>query len=130
MIAPVSIANINELWAIASWKETLTGGRSVALDLPLASSQLRAWEERIYRHTHTCGCKEGQIALSLFVPAAGVAWFAGWMQLAMGWRGGLEIFAMLFLAALAGKIAGLVMARVRLRQTVREIAAAMPIAGR
>jgi hypothetical protein len=130
MIAPVSIANLDDLWAIASWKETLTGGRSVKLDLPLATDQRRTWEENIHRHTHTCGCKEGQIALSLFVPAAGIAWFAGWMQLAMGWRGGLEVFALLFVAALVGKIAGLVMARVRLRQTVREIAAAMPIAGR
>lgn len=73
-------------------------------------------ERAINRGLHACGCEVGSIFLVTALAALAVAYAQGWRT---SWW---VVAAIVFGAALAGKITGLVLAEWRLRSAIRRLA--------
>jgi hypothetical protein len=94
---------------------------SVELALPGLDGPRRGeLEQRLARQLAVCGCKEGSVAVLLYLVAVPILAFAGPLApgSALGW---LALFGGLLGASLLGKVAGLAVAHMRLLQVVAEI---------
>jgi len=101
----------------------------VELALPgLADDERRTFEKRLTDELAACGCSESSIALLIyFITAGALVWFG---PLAPGsWLGWVALVLGMALASMAGKIAGLVHANVRLRRIAAEVMRAVQVQG-
>ena len=101
----------------------------VELALPeLADDERRAFEKRLTDELAACGCSEASIALLVYVIAAGaLLWFG---LLSPGsWLGWVALVLGMAVASMAGKIAGLVHANVRLRRIAAEVMRVVQVQG-
>jgi hypothetical protein len=97
---------------------------SVRLALPGLNDQRRTeFERRLAQQLAACGCNEGSVAVLLYVATVPALAIAGPLApaSALGW---VALFAGLLGASLLGKVAGLTVARLRLRRVVAEIESA------
>jgi hypothetical protein len=110
-------------------KRRRRGGRPdrLVLDVEgLTEAEAKRWETRLSRYYFACGCEAGSVVLLLALAAYVVA-----LAVAPGgfgaanWRDAVAGVLIGFIAAGAGKAAGLIHARWRLRTAIRTLASVL-----
>jgi hypothetical protein len=89
--------------------------RSIKIELDAASEEVKSYEQKINRYYFACGCTMGEIAVFSTLLVFGVIWLLDRDSVLLTWW---EIVGGVFVAALIGKIIGLVLGRYLLKKTV------------
>lgn len=102
-----------------------TRWRTIELDAPhLPPDEQASWQARLARDYGGCGCETGRYFMAAGLLAIALLMWQTWGLVGWSWLDrGLWAFAILFAAAFVGKVAGLLVARLRLRQAVAELSA-------
>jgi len=110
------IRSASDLQALAN-RRTRRAISRVVLDLPQNDIFVRECEREINRNLHACGCDMG----ALFV-VAGLLLSIARFALATPRPSIPGTIALLFTCALVGKVAGIVLAEIRLRAAIKRLA--------
>ena len=117
---PVWIREVDDADTSLAWR--FAPGERLAVDADgLVAEETRAWEEELNRHYLACGCDEGAVAM-LVVTVAVAAWllFRPGSFVFGGFELGVTVGG-LGSAAVLGKAAGLLAARLRLAWTLERL---------
>ena len=120
---PPSTLSVSRLEDLPALRRSRTGAR-VEIALPgLDEKRRTVLQRRIERSLAACGCNEGSVAGFLYLLTVAVLLFAGrGPGSLLGWLGA---GAGLIGALVAGKIAGLILARITLSRALRELERAL-----
>ena len=121
MTATIAIRTASDL---ARLLEPRHGWRGISVEVPgLDGDAARSWSDRLAHDYSGCGCDTGQyFGIAGLIAAGSWLWFGsgGW------WGRGAGAFAILAFAAVAGKAAGLLIARRHLRRSIAALAPLLP----
>jgi hypothetical protein len=114
------VTSVEQLNGLVRTAPPLVPGRSVRLELPdLEPAETKVWEKRLSRAYGACGCKSGALLLAVFLVIYLAALWMGMIELSLG--SVIWLVAGCLIASAVGKLAGLGLARVGLRLTVRRL---------
>lgn len=124
--APRRITDTFQLDELATLQGTLAG-YTVDLRLPgMDAPELQTWQNAINRDRAACGCREGAVFLLVCEALYASGVLLHFFMRGTSTRSQLGVgLAIAFGAAPMGKLFGLLRARLRLRRTIRELAAAI-----
>ena len=111
------IDSIQSLLKLQVDKDLKHSIRKIRVLLPDTSSALR-YEQKLNRHYFACGCQEGALAVhATLLFMLGVYALSGFDVVMPWWK----LVIAFFIAALAGKITGLLISKYRLEKIYREL---------
>jgi hypothetical protein len=102
-----------------------TQWRAIELYSPeLPPDEQASWQDRLARDYGACGCETGRYFMAASLLGIALLMWQTWGLVDWSWLDrGLWAFGILFAAAFVGKLAGLLVARLRLRRTVAALSA-------